>query len=131
LLPAEKIRKPFDKIKEQIEMEEDLHDLLSFCIYVENTWINSSIWPPENWSMFMQMRRTNNHVEGFHNSLRVLVNSKSPNLKKFIGIVRSEAESIDLQAKLLSQNEALSNLRELTQRHSRNAALSFHILAGL
>lgn len=26
LLPAEKIRKRFDKIKEQIEMEEDLHD---------------------------------------------------------------------------------------------------------
>jgi hypothetical protein len=115
LLPAEKIRKPFDKIKEQIEMEEDLHDLLSFCIYVENTWINSSIWPPENWSMFMQMRRTNNHVEGFHNSVRVLVNSNSPNLVKFIGIVRySEAESIDLQAKLLSQNEALSNLRKDT-----------------
>ena len=64
--------------------------------------------------MFMQMRRTNNHVEGFHNSLRVLVNSKSPNLKKFIGIVRSEAESIDLQAKLLSKNEALSNLRKDT-----------------
>jgi hypothetical protein len=29
--------------------------------------------------------------------------------------VRSEAESIDLQAKLLSQNEALSNLRKDTQ----------------
>jgi hypothetical protein len=64
--------------------------------------------------MFMQMRRTNNHVEGFHNSLRVLVNSNSPNLVKFIGIVRSEAESIALQAKLLSQNEALSNLRKDT-----------------
>jgi hypothetical protein len=24
-------------------MEED-SDLLSFCIYVENTWVNSSIW---------------------------------------------------------------------------------------
>ncbi len=86
-------------------------DLLSFCIYVENTWINSSIWPPENRSIFMQMRRTNNHVEEFHNFLRVLVNANnSPNLIKFIGIVLSEAESIDLQAKLLSQNEALSNL---------------------
>ncbi|EFX65616.1 hypothetical protein DAPPUDRAFT_264446 [Daphnia pulex] len=59
------------------------------------------------------MRRTNNHVEEFHNFLRVLVNANnSPNLIKFIGIVLSEAESIDLQAKLLSQNEALTAISD-------------------
>lgn len=88
LLPAHKIRKRFNCIKEKVEAEGDLETLLDFCIYIENTWINSSVWPPENWSMFKQMRRTNNHVEDFHNMLKVLVNSNSPNLIKFIGILR-------------------------------------------
>jgi hypothetical protein len=39
VLPAEKIRKRFSQIKEQIKMEEDLIILLSFCIHVENTFV--------------------------------------------------------------------------------------------
>ena len=114
LLPAEKIRKRFADIKEQVQKLPDMTLLNEFCLYVENTWINSTVWPPENWSMYKQMRRTNNNVEGFHNRIKQIVNSNSPNLVKFIATLREESETINLQAKLVSQGEALSAQRKNT-----------------
>jgi hypothetical protein len=47
--------------------------MLSFFYYVENNYINSTVWPPSNWSMHMQHMRTNKHVEGSHNKLKAVV----------------------------------------------------------
>ncbi len=63
LLPAEKIRKRFYVIVEEVgRMDNAL--LKSFCNYVERQWIKYTIWPPTTWSMFMQHRRTKNNAEG-------------------------------------------------------------------
>ena len=37
--------------------------------YISDTWITNSIWPPSVWSVYKQPVRTNNDVEGWHNSL--------------------------------------------------------------
>jgi hypothetical protein len=68
LLPTEKIVKQFQNIKDGASGL-----MLSFFYYVENNYINSTVWPPSNWSMHMQHMRTNKHVEGSHNKLKAVV----------------------------------------------------------
>jgi hypothetical protein len=47
---------------------------------------------------------------GYHNSLKLEVANNSPNLIKFIRLLKLEADKIDLKAKLLSQKQALQQL---------------------
>ncbi len=110
LLPAEKISKRFYDI-----MSKASGLMMVFCVYIEKQWINHSVWPPANWSMFMQLRKTNNNAEGFHNHLKALVGTHSPNLFKFLGIIKDESETIVLKAKLLSQKQAISRLSKNMQ----------------
>jgi hypothetical protein len=65
LLPAEKIRKRFQTIASNATGL-----MLRSCNNVETTYINSTIWPPECWSMCMQHVGTNNNFEGTHNNLK-------------------------------------------------------------
>jgi hypothetical protein len=68
LLPAEKIVKQFQNIKDGASGL-----MLKFCCYVEDNYIKSTVWTPSNWSMHGQHIRTNNHVEGTHNKLKAVV----------------------------------------------------------
>ncbi|XP_044169624.1 uncharacterized protein LOC114951799 [Acropora millepora] len=43
-----------------------LHELVD---YVNNQWINTNTFPPSSWSVYGQPVRTNNDIEGWHNSL--------------------------------------------------------------
>ncbi len=69
LLPAKKIKKRFFLIKESATREPLL---LRFCDYILKVYIDSTIWPPETWSMFMQHVRTNKNVEDTHNNLKAV-----------------------------------------------------------
>lgn len=40
--------------------------LQSFTDYVKSTWIESAVWPPSCWSVYLQAKRTNNDVAGWH-----------------------------------------------------------------
>ncbi len=68
LLPAEKIVKQFQNIKDGASGL-----MLKFCCYVEENYIKSTLWTPSNWSMHGQHIRTNNHVGGTHNKLKAVV----------------------------------------------------------
>ena len=37
--------------------------------YIQNAWVNSTIFPPKAWSVYGQAVRTNNDLEGWHNGL--------------------------------------------------------------
>jgi hypothetical protein len=41
-----------------------------FCTYINNNYINSTVWPPSHWVLFMQNIRANNNVEGTRNHLK-------------------------------------------------------------
>ncbi len=110
LMPAEKIPSLFYVI-----MSNATGLLRRFCLYIEKTWINHSVWPPSAWSMFMQLRRNNNNAEGCHNHLKKLVGTSSPNFFKFLFLIHSDSEKIDLKAKLLSQKQGLMRLSRNTQ----------------
>lgn len=122
-----------------IQMEQS-ELLLQFCRYAERVWINSSIWPPTQWSGFMQHRRTKNNAEGngnentitliystqffkfigYHNSLKLEVLTNSINLIKFIRLLKEEANKIDLKAKLLSQKQILIRTNKGKKKEIKN-----------
>ena len=94
-----------------------------FCSYIETTYIKSTIWPPENWSMFMQHVRTNNNVEGTHNNLKAMAGPASINLTNFLCKMREEADKIGMTAKLLSQKQALKKLNKNAESKQRQLTL--------
>jgi len=73
--------------------------------YVENTWIQTSLWPPAVWSVFDVSVRTNNDCEGWHARLnRKAVTAQLP-LYTLIDLLYCEAKVTDMSMKLLSESK--------------------------
>ena len=64
-LPAAEINPMFQQLQRQAYSPA----LINLTNYVYNTWINSTLWSPANWTVFKQAVRTNNDVEGWHHGL--------------------------------------------------------------
>ena len=63
LLPHAKIEQEFGLLRAAIrEIENRDHRTLvrKLCDYVEHTWIDSALWPPSTWSVYMQEVRQHN-----------------------------------------------------------------------
>ena len=61
-LPARDIQRAFQKLKEKVDdNSEPLRELFR---YVQDQWMDSTIWSPEEWSVYRQTVRTNNDTEG-------------------------------------------------------------------
>ena len=59
-LPAEHTEPTFETL---VDLAPD-HHLNRLTDYVRRTWFESTVWAPDNWSIFRQSVRTNNDVEG-------------------------------------------------------------------
>ena len=67
-VPAEHIQPAFTQMTNG--MSDDVDDRVADLVnYVESTWIDSRLWPPNAWSAYRSSVRTNNDVEGWHNRL--------------------------------------------------------------
>jgi hypothetical protein len=64
-LPHEHIAQMF----EQLRALATTPVLQALVNYINDTWINSTVWSPQNWSVFRKSVRTNNDVEGWHHRL--------------------------------------------------------------
>ena len=73
LLPAEYIRPQFDKLRNS-SLPPALERLVN---YIEQQWINNSVFTVESWSVFMQPIRTNNDVEGWHHRMNTTGSPKN------------------------------------------------------
>jgi hypothetical protein len=71
--------------------------------YIQDTWINSKIFPPLSWSSYNRVIRTNNDVEGWHNRFRSKCTSPSLNLYVLVARLFKEATFVPLQCALLSE----------------------------
>ena len=96
--------------------------------YMENTWIDSLLWPPKVWSVFMQevlkgkyyvkhsndyihsnmlQVRTTNDVKGWHTHLTnhagLNISSKGLNLYILLKFLYEEAIQVDIYTKMLEQ----------------------------
>ncbi|EFX61650.1 hypothetical protein DAPPUDRAFT_338577 [Daphnia pulex] len=86
------------------------------CDYIENTWIDSLLWPPKVWSVFMQEVRTTNDVEGWHTHLAnhagLRISSRGLNLYILLEVLNEEAVQVDLYTKMLEQGQSLRRQRK-------------------
>ena len=64
-LPHETILAMFEKLA----AEATTPVLQQLVMYIRSTWIESEVWSPCSWSVFMFSIRTNNDIEGWHHGL--------------------------------------------------------------
>ena len=101
-LPKKKITTMFGKLEKRASTPQ----LREFTEYVKTTWIESEIWPPSTWTVYMQSVRTNNDVEGWHNGLNRRASGKSQlPLYLLIKLLHREACLTSLQIRLVSEQK--------------------------
>ena len=84
--------------------------------YVKENWIESTIWPPAAWSIFMQSVRTNNDVEGWHKRINSKARKTNLCLYLLIQVLHEEAQLINVQVRLISDHKLRRHQRK-TYRH--------------
>lgn len=87
------------------------HQLDKFFDYVKNTWMNSNIWPPRTWSVFLQPVRTNNDAEGWHYRVNVKGKGAGFHFCKLIDQLHQESEFVEVEEAFLKQNTATRRTR--------------------
>ena len=98
-LPAEHIQAAWGKVNSRVHGDEQFKALLA---YVRTTWLESTVWDCNSWSLYHQAIRTNNDVKGWHNR----VNSKAgqqPPFFQLLQILHREARLVPLQVGLLNK----------------------------
>jgi hypothetical protein len=101
-LPVEQITAAFDRLK--IVAEEAGGPVLNVVEYMDRTWIRGSVWNPSNWSVFRELVRTNNDLEGWHRRLNARAGHPNLGFYKLIILLKEEASTVDIQIRLVSEN---------------------------
>lgn len=92
----------FQLLRRQAETQ-PLQDLVS---YTNNQWIESTVFPPKNWSVYLQPVRTNNDLEGWHNALNRRANGQSGwPLYLLIELLEREARLTTIAIRLVSDQK--------------------------
>jgi len=73
--------------------------------YMEETWISSTFWPTECWSVFEQLTRTNNDCEGWHRHLNEKANRANLPLCVLIMTLHAEANQLPMQVLLVTEKK--------------------------
>ena len=109
-LPADKIERRFPRQQQQATVR-PLQDL---CSYIDENWVISQTFPPQNWSVFLEAVRTNNDLDGWHNELnrRAKGRSQLP-LYILIQVLHREATLVSMQIRLVSDKKL--------KRHQRSS----------
>ncbi|KAI8503597.1 hypothetical protein Bbelb_185680 [Branchiostoma belcheri] len=74
--------------------------------YMEQEWLNNSVWSVEQWSVDFQPVRTNNDTEGYHTRLSKKAQHSLP-LYLLVDLQHEESRYVSLQAKLVSMNRLM------------------------
>ena len=111
----------------------DLPAVEQLLDYFESTWINGT-FPVSMWNMYKQELRTNNKVEGWHNSLNQAVRKSHPNIYELLTTLKEEQAATDrtkhaallgtqpppMKKKYRERNQAIKDLQESFERGERN-----------
>ena len=81
--------------------------------YFESTWINDT-FPVSMWNMYKQELRTNNKVEGWHNSLNQAVRKSHPNIYELLTTLKEEQAATDR-----TKHAALLGTQRNTEKETR------------
>ena len=101
-LPHHEIRPMFVRLSVQAETQ-PLRNLIE---YIQEQWIDSTIFPPKDWSVFKQPIRTNNDIEGWHNALNRRAGGKCRlEFYLLIKLLHREARLTSITIKLVSDKK--------------------------
>ena len=101
-LPEEHIRASFERLEERAQIAAPaVQELIS---YTRTTWIDSSLWSPDTWSVFNRSVRTNNDTEGWHRRLNARTR---PNQQMYtlINTLYKEAQLVPVQVRLVKDRK--------------------------
>ncbi|KAH3889390.1 hypothetical protein DPMN_013444 [Dreissena polymorpha] len=118
-LPAEHITTAFNQLHQQLKTTEVGGPVLKVLDYVEKTWINRAVWRPENWSVFREVIRTNNEVEGWHRRINMRAGRACISFCILVPLLRGKAQTVDLQIRLVSENLTRMHRKKNVNIHSR------------
>ena len=100
---------PHDTIEatfESLRPEATTQPLKEFVRYIGETRINSRVWPPKCWSVFMLSVRTNNDIEGWHHPLsRRAAGRCGLPFYLLVSLLHNEARLVSLQIRLVSERK--------------------------
>ncbi|XP_028408207.1 uncharacterized protein LOC114530782 [Dendronephthya gigantea] len=100
-LPHEHISQMFEQLKALATTPV----LQALVAYISDTWINSTVWSPENWSIFKKSVRTNNDVEGWHHRLNHNARRGSLPFYLLVDLLHRESRLVSVQVRLVSDNK--------------------------
>jgi transposase-like protein len=110
LLPHRFIPRLFRDLKTQVRgaLTRSLFD------YMEKTWLNSTVWRPKSWSVFMQPIRTNSPIESYHSRLKRLAKKPHLNLYLLIELLHTESQMVPFKSFLLATDKLAENQKKST-----------------
>ncbi|XP_076078755.1 uncharacterized protein LOC143048767, partial [Mytilus galloprovincialis] len=120
-LPPEHIPDTF----RQLDEKADHPGVQKVMDYIYKTWIRNSVFDIDYWCVFMSSIRTNNDVEGWHNSVNTRVCTRGP--VPFYSLVTElfkEASDIPLQLKLVSEGK-LQRYQRKQSRQTQGRLIMF------
>ncbi|XP_041364299.1 uncharacterized protein LOC121379714 [Gigantopelta aegis] len=79
--------------------------LVTLMDYVDRTWMRSSVWSVNAWSVFNQSVRTNNDVEGWHHRLNHCALGTAPPFYKLVPMLHTEARLVPLTCPFVSERK--------------------------
>ena len=79
--------------------------LRSLVEYVQATWLESTVWSPDRWSIFNQSVHKNHDVEGWHRRLNHHAGREKLPMYLLINLLQQESNLVSLQVRLLSEKK--------------------------
>lgn len=109
-LPAEHIAPAFNKLKDM-----ETEPVTALVEYINNTWIRSTVWPIETWTVYMQPTRTNNDVEGWHRRINKRSNDETKPFYLLVPKLYEEAALLPTQMKMVTEAKLTRQQRASTK----------------
>ncbi|KAK3727606.1 hypothetical protein QZH41_012639 [Actinostola sp. cb2023] len=112
-VPYHEVQRIFNRLKLEAKTG-PLQDLVS---YIKTSWVESSIHPPKDWSVYGQPIRTNNDLEGWHHALNRRAGGRCHlPLYEMISLLHGEARLCQLNIRLVSNGK----LKRIQRKKYRN-----------
>ncbi|CAH1802776.1 unnamed protein product, partial [Owenia fusiformis] len=73
--------------------------------YMKQTWITSTTWNPEAWSVFNQPIRTNNDTEGWHRRMNGKAGRSNLPMYMMIPLLHRESKIISINRRLVKDGK--------------------------
>ena len=90
----------------RLSVQAETQPLRNLIEYIQEQWMDSTIFPPKDWSVFKQPIRTNNDIEGWHNALNRRAGGKCRlEFYLLIKLLHREARLTSITIKLVSDKK--------------------------